>query len=103
MRQNIGGYTFEGPYMTIDHLPETTGLYAIVCSDKRGYYLLDIGYSTRMRTDLKKSSRRQCWENNKRGIMMYAFLVDPQLDATQYMVLEKEIRERYPRLPCGQR
>ena len=101
LHQKIGGYTFEGPYMTIDHLPETSGLYAVVCSDKKGYYLLDVGYSSIMRTALKGSNRRQCWENNKRGVLMYAFLVDQQLDETQYRGVEQEIRGRYPKMPCG--
>ncbi|MFH2109846.1 MAG: hypothetical protein ABIJ47_01145 [Candidatus Bathyarchaeota archaeon] len=103
MHQTIGGYTFEGPYMTVDHLPSAPGLYAVVCSDQRGYYLLDVGYSSKIRTAVKRSTRRQCWENNRRGVMMYAFLVDSQLDETQYRAVEKEIRRRYPKLPCGQR
>lgn len=103
MHQTIGGYTFEGPYMTIDPLPDAPGLYAVVCSDQKGYYLLDVGYSSKVRTAVRRSSRRQCWEDNRRGVMMYAFMVDPQLDETQYRAVEKEIRKRYPKLPCGQR
>jgi len=103
MHQTIGGYTFEGPYMTVDHLPIAPGLYAVVCSDQREYYLLDVGYASKVRTAVKRSTRRQCWENNRRGVMMYAFLVDPQLDETQCRAVEKEIRRRYTRLPCGQR
>jgi hypothetical protein len=32
---------------------------------------------------------------------MYAFLVDQQLDETQYRGVEQEIRGRYPKMPCG--
>jgi hypothetical protein len=103
MHQTIGGYTFEGPYMTADHMPAEPGLFAVVCSDQRGYYLLDVGYSSKIREAVKRSTRRRCWDENSRGVMMYAFLVDPQLDEARLRVVEKEIRRRYPRLPCGQR
>jgi len=103
MRQTIGGYTFEGPYMTVDHLPSAQGIYAVVCSDQRGYYLLDVGYSSNVRSGVKRSARRKCWEDNRRGVMMYAFLVDQQLDQAQYRAVEKEVRRKYPGLPCGQR
>jgi hypothetical protein len=103
MRQTIGGYTFEGPYMTPDPLPRGPGLYAIVCSDQRGYYLLDVGYSADPGRAVKASPRRRCWELNTRGPVMYAFFVDECLDEAQLRALEREIRGRYPRLPCGQR
>jgi len=103
MRQTIGGYTFEGPYMTPDLVPQSPAVYAIVCSDQRNYYLLDVGYSADARRAVKRSPRRRCWEANTRGALMYSFLVDGQLDEEGYRALEKEIRGKYPRLPCGQR
>ena len=100
LHQSIGGYTFEGPNMTAEYLPEKPGLYAAVCSDQRNYYLLDVGYSPNIKRAVKRGSRRECWEKNKRGVLMYAFMVDEQLNEEQYKAVSAEIRRKYPRLPC---
>ena len=100
MHQNIGGYTFEGPYMTTEFLPEKPGLYAAVCSDQRNYYLLGVGYSLNISRAVKSGARRDCWNRNKRGVLMYAFMVEEQLNEEQYKAVAAEVRRRYPRIPC---
>ena len=101
LHQTIGGYTFEGPYMASDPLPGGPGLYAVVCSDQKGYYLLDLGYAPDIRKGVRGSRRRTCWEKNRRGVMMYAFLVDEKMSDIEYRAIENEIRGKYPKLPCG--
>lgn len=101
MKQQIGDFTFEGPYPGLGRVPEREGLYAVVCSDQRQHYLLDVGYSKNVKRTLRYSPRRKCWEKNTRGPLSYAFLTDDQLAEQEYMVIEANIRSRFRKIPCG--
>ena len=101
LHQDIAGYQFEGPYMSLRRVPTSPGLYAIVSYDGKQYYLLDVSYAKSIRRGCQVNPRKDCWEEHKQGNIHYAFLLDDDLDEEQYRLVEAEIRKRYKKIPCG--
>jgi hypothetical protein len=92
---------FEGPYSGLDRFPGEKGLYAVISSDGKEYYLLDVGYSKNVRRAYQRNPRKPCWEQYKRGELQFSFLIDPQFTEEMYRLALGEIRKRYRRIPCG--
>ena len=101
MHQPIAGYTFDGPYVNLKRIPEVDGIYAVTCSDLKRHYLLDLGYSWNIRKAVKTNPRRVCWEKNKLGQIMYAYLHIAEMAKENYISIIREIRKKYSKIPCG--
>jgi hypothetical protein len=92
---------FEGPYRGLERFPSESGLYAVISSDGKEYYLLDVGYSVNVKKSCQVNPRRTCWEQYRRGELQYSFLRDSQFSEEMYGLALKEIRKRYRGIPCG--
>jgi len=101
LHQDIAGYQFEGPYLSLRRVPKNPGLYAIISHDGKQYYLLDVGYAKNIRRACQVNPRKECWEEHKQGSIHYAFLVDDNLDEESYPLVVTAIRKRFKKIPCG--
>ena len=102
MHQPIADYTFNGPYVNLKRIPEVEGIYAVTCSDLKRHYLLDLGYSRNVRKSFSTNARRGCWEKHKLGRIMYAYLHIAEIGKAGYISIAREIRKKYPKIPCGE-
>jgi hypothetical protein len=103
LHQDIAGYQFEGPYMSLRRIPEETGLYAIVCYDGKQYYLLDVAFSDNIKKACQNNEQKECWEKHKQGNILYAFFQNTELNSDTYQLIIEEIRKRYKKIPCGKK
>ncbi len=101
VHQSIAGYMFEGPYRGLERFPSESGLYAVISSDGKEYYLLDVGYTVNVKKACQVNPRRTCWEQYRRGELQYSFFRDTQFSEEMYRLALKEIRKRYRGIPCG--
>ncbi|MBN2335489.1 hypothetical protein JXL21_08000 [Candidatus Bathyarchaeota archaeon] len=100
-RQPIGGFSFEGPYRTLERVPGEEGLLAVVTTDGRQNYLLDVLHVLNMLEAIKSNPRRRCWRQNSRGMLLYAFLRDEKLDTDTLTAIAGDIRKNINLIPCG--
>jgi hypothetical protein len=101
MRQSIGGYIFEGPYPNLERIESIDGLWAIITTDSREYYLVDVDYSSNVKNALGENPRESCWEEFTRGQLLYAYFHEKQLSEIEYKSILKDIRKKYLKIPCG--
>ncbi|MFC1802997.1 hypothetical protein ACFL0D_03410 [Thermoproteota archaeon] len=101
LHQEIAGYQFEGPYMSLRRIPQGNGIYAIVSYDGKQYYLLDVAYAKNIKNSCQVNPRKDCWEQFKQGNILFAFLQNKDLDVDAYRLIVEEIRKRYEKIPCG--
>ena len=99
-RQPIGNYEFEGPYQTTERVPEAEGLLAVITSDGRQNYLIDVIHTPNILASIKESPRRGCWEKYDRGLLLYAFLRSEDLEKETYESINREIRAEMRGIPC---
>lgn len=101
LHQDIGGYQFEGPYLGLQRIPKSQGIYAIVSHDGKQYYLLDVDYTKNIRNACQVNSKKECWEHFKQGSIHFAFLQEDELDEQAYKTIVLEIRKKIKNIPCG--
>lgn len=99
-RQPIGNYEFEGPYQTTERVPEEEGLLAVITSDGRQNYLIDVIHTPNILASTKEHPRRGCWEKYDRGMLLYAFLRSEDLEKETYQSINREIRAEMRSIPC---
>jgi hypothetical protein len=99
-RQPIGNYEFEGPYQTTERVPEAEGLLAVITSDGRQNYLIDVIHTPDILASISDSPRRSCWDQYNKGILLYAFLRSDDLEAETYQSIERDIRTEMRNIPC---
>jgi hypothetical protein len=103
LHQDIAGYQFEGPYMSLRRIPEVVGLYAIVSYDGKKYYLLDVDFTENIKKACRNNDQKECWEKNKQGNILYAFFQNKELKEDTYRLIIDEIRKKYRKIPCGKK
>jgi len=101
MHQSIAGYMFEGPYPDLERIGSVSGLWAIISTDTREYYLLDVGYSVDVRKAFLENPREECWEKFDQGQILYAFFHEENTEETKYNMILRDIRKNYENIPCG--
>jgi hypothetical protein len=87
---------FKGPLEDISEYRGKKGIIAIISSDKKNTYLIDVYFSKTITMPQKKA----CWEENKIGELFYAVLSDINLNDEQYESIIQDIRETYKGIPC---
>ncbi len=100
MSIKIGKYTFKGTYTSTERLEDRSGVYAIVCK-KDKLSLIDVGESAKVKTRVETHERKDCWEKNCQGTLLYAVHYTPNLHQQGRKEIEKEIRKEY-NPPCGE-
>ena len=96
----IDKYSFDGPYSSADLLEDRSGVYAIMCEREEKYYLIDVGESHGVKSRVENHERKDCWERECTGTLVYAVYYTPNLQQPGRMEIEQEIRDRYAP-PCG--
>ncbi|MBC8274438.1 MAG: hypothetical protein H8E40_05655 [Chloroflexi bacterium] len=97
----IAQFPFEGPLSNIKEVKSESGVYAVMCEFVDKFYLLDVGLSDDIRSEIANHERKKCWERFKKGKIRYAVLytnVFPNLSDSQIV---KNIRSTYKNIPCG--
>ncbi len=95
MSIKLGKYSFTGPFETIDMIKDRSGVYAIVCSVDREYFLLDVGESLKLRTRIENYDKKDCWAKHCNGkITIYAHYT-PFLKQQGRILIEQELRELF--------
>lgn len=97
----IAGYSFEGPYQSMGHLKDKSGVYAILSpSSNNNYDILDVGESAKVKERVDNHDRENCWKRNanSRSVRYAAYYTG----ASARMKIENVIRNRY-NMPCGKK
>lgn len=100
-RQPIGNYEFEGPYQTTERVPAEGGLLAVITSDGRQNYLVDVFHTENLLASIEESPRRECWERYDKGLLLYAFLRSEDLKEETYFSIVRDIRTEMRGIPCN--
>jgi hydrogenase maturation factor len=98
--QNIGGLDFQGPYRDIKMIPVDEGLFAVVCTDKGQYYLIDVGYAKNLRRAIQISQKKECWAEHKIGDINYAFFVNGSRTEEEHRLTLRDLKKIFRKSPC---
>ena len=101
MSFKVGGYSFMGKYSVGEtgEIKEWPGLYAVLCRRGRDHYLVDVGESNNLRSELKQSNRRKMWEKNCSGDLLIAVKYTMDIHQGERTRIERKIRQRH-NPPC---
>lgn len=100
MTIQIGRYNFEGPFDTLDGLPNASGVYAILGRNASGGYdMIDIGESATLKDRIATHDRKDQWARRGHPTILAAAYYS---DAHSRMHIEQELRALY-NPPCGLR
>lgn len=97
----IAQYPFEGPHRSVKKIENIPGLFAVICKFVDTFYLLDVDYSDDVKKAILDHERRACWEKYRRGNIRYAVLYEQNFPSEAEEEIEKKIRHRYKKIPCG--
>ena len=98
----IAGYSFaEGhPIDQYDEIKSWPGLYAILCKRGRGHYLIDIGESDDLKTELRSKGKRKLWKQKSSGDLLVSIYYTLDMEQSERKRIERKIRKRH-NPPCG--
>ena len=100
MTLNVGGFTFNGPFLSTSSIKNKSGVYVILCEKKQNQFsLIDVGESSEVKTRLENQGRKKCWKNNCKGTLHFAVYYTPNIQ-TERIKVEQELRDQY-NPPCG--
>lgn len=102
MTLSIGRYQFEGPYQDIGALKDRSGVYVILDQNTDGYYPIDVGGSSEVKTRIENHDREECWQRNRQGTLNVAVCYTPNFHQSGRVAIEQEIRDQYG-FACGVR
>jgi len=97
----VGGYSFTGCYPVDEtgEIKEWPGLYAILCRRGNRHYLVDVGESDNLKSELQENGRRKMWEKNCSGDLVVAVKYTMEIHQTERTRMERKIRRRH-NPPC---
>lgn len=99
----IGNYDFEGPFDNLNFVKNTSGIYAILCSNGiNNYNLIDIGESSELNSRLSSHDRKDCWEKNCNTKLFVAVFYTSNMNENQRRQIEAALRLQF-KPPCGTR
>lgn len=58
MAFKLGRYSFTGPIVSVDKIKDKHGVYAIVCKTDTEYFLIDVGESSELRTEIENNEKK---------------------------------------------
>jgi len=93
-------YKFDGPFESTDELEDKPSIYAILGKKEDKYYLVDVDESAKVKTRVDNHDRKDCWKKNCQDNLLFAVYYTPDLEQTQRIVIEQEIRKTYE-VCCG--
>ena len=86
----------------IDQIPDTSGVYVLLCSRQNQSKVIDIGMSSNLRTRIQTHDREDCWNAHCSGTLYVCIREMINSKEEQIRELEEELRETYEP-PCGER
>lgn len=97
---NVAGYTFSGPFQSVDHLFRQSGVYLISVFNGVFHEVLDIGESHDIHTRVRNHDRANQWSHHAAGRTLHvsAFYCD---EPTRTL-MERQLRARF-NPACGVR
>ena len=102
MKIKLGNYRFDGPLGSVEQIEDKPGLFAIYCLKDRGYYIVDVDESDKIKSSILNHPRLEDWkENSKEGVITFAVYYTPRLDKEGRKEVEKDIRSGEVFIPCG--
>lgn len=101
MSLKVGGYSFMKSHNVdeTDEIKEWPGLYAILCRRGNRHYLVDVGESDNLRSELEENDRREMWEENCPGDIVVAVKYTMEIHQTERARMEQKIRRQH-NPPC---
>ena len=101
MSFKVGGYTFmeSHPVDGISDIKDWSGLYAVLCRRGNRHYLVDVGESDNLKSELKGNGRREMWEQNCSGDLVVVVKYTMEMHQTERSRMEHKIRRRH-NPPC---
>lgn len=97
----LNGYSFEGPYSSVDYLEDRSGVYAVLCRNNEGKYrTIDVGEAGQVKTRVQNHERTSCWTRNCKQLS-YAAHYTPNKQQAGRREIEQDIRKA-KRVPCGE-
>ena len=93
---------FDGPVKSTDGLEEKPGIYAILYTSDKKYFIVDVGESDTVKTRIENHDRKNCWKEKFQGEFLYAALYTPDKDQTARNDIAGQIRSFY-KVPCGKK
>lgn len=98
MEFKISGYTFAGPYDSVEQLNDESGVYVVVTGETGNWKLLDCGESPKVKERVSNHERRECWQRNAVEGRIAFFVKNAEVKGRQ-MIAEEILNEN--EFPCG--
>jgi len=97
----VADYTFMGSYPVdeTDQIKNWPGLYAILCRRDSRHYLVDVGESDDLKSELVKNGRKALWEENCSSTLVITVKYTLELEWAERVRIEEKIRTRH-NPPC---
>lgn len=64
MEFKVSGYTFAGPFDSVDQLKNESGVYVVVTGEAENWRLLDCGEANDVKLEILNHLRVECWRKN---------------------------------------
>jgi hypothetical protein len=90
----IGSYNFDGPFRSTDPIEDKSGIYAVLHYKDGKCYLLDLGESSKMKTEIEEKTVKE-WEKKSEGKIDFSVYYTPKLKADDRKEIEAKIRSTY--------
>lgn len=100
MSIKLGKYSFQGPYLSIDKIKDSLGIYAVVCEVDNEFFLLDVGDISKLRKGIENNDPKKCWMKNNKGKLIFYIHRTIFLKQRGKDLIEQELRELYQPV-CG--
>jgi hypothetical protein len=101
MSFKVADYSFMGTYRIddIDDIKDWPGLYAVLCRRNNKHFLVDVGETNSLRSEIEESDRRETWEENCSGDLVVAVKYTMEMHQAERARMERKIRKRH-NPPC---
>jgi len=97
----IGWFSFDGPFFSVEDIPENGGVYTVLSQPKENQYMmLGVEHSDNMRLSIQSHEKAKCWEENCDGKLCYMIYGSAKMDEDERIKIVKEIRMQYE-MPCS--
>jgi len=88
-------YEFEGCYSSTSSIADRSGVYVVLDKRMDELFVLDVGESSNPQYRLQNHDRKSCWENKRKGMIVYGIYYTPNQQQQGRMDIEQDIRNFY--------
>ena len=100
----VGGYSFKGSYPIdeIEEIKDWPGLYVVLCRRGNRHYLIDVGETDNLKSELWENDRRDMWLQKCSDNLVFTVKYTLDLEKLERTRMERKIRNRH-NPPCRKR